>query len=399
VKKVIEDAGPEPMKAITINDKIMAIPFTGATKEAVSVLWVREDWLKKLNLSVPQSMNDVLAISEAFTNKDPDGNGKNDTYGLALDKEFYRAMGLMNGFHAYKGIWLKDASGKLAYSSIQPEMKTALSKLQEMFKSGQIDKEFGVKDLGKVNESFGTNKIGMFFGDIDSGTAPLRQQTPDVKWISLPVPSVDSKPTLLQHSLNINNGFWVVKKGVKNPEAILKMAEVWINMFYLNTTDEMYKKYVVGDGVSYWINSPIKLYKTFKNAGVATNLAPLLNSGKKATDEQLAKLTPEEKDVYGQLQKYYAGDKSFLYREAKFGLQGSANVINQYVKNNQFKPDQFIGTPPPAMAQKFANLQKLELEMFTKIVLGSASISEFDDFVAQWKKLGGEEITNELNQK
>ncbi|MDF2671096.1 MAG: extracellular solute-binding protein, partial [Paenibacillus sp.] len=93
------------------------------------------------------------------------------------------------------------------------------------------------------------------------------------------------------------------------------------------------------------------------------------------------------------------GDKSFLYREAKFGLQGSANVINQYVKNNQFKPDQFIGTPPPAMAQKFANLQKLELEMFTKIVLGSASISEFDDFVAQWKKLGGEEITNELNQK
>jgi putative aldouronate transport system substrate-binding protein len=344
-------------------------------------------------------MNDILAISDAFTHKDPDGNGKNDTYGIALDKDFYRAIGLMNGFHAYKGIWLKDTSGKLVYSSIQPEMKTALMKLQDMFKSGQIDKEFGVKDMGKVNESFGTNKIGIFFGDIDNGTAPLRQQTPNVKWIPLPVPSIDGKPTLLQHSLNINGGFWVVKKGVKNPEAILKMAEVWINMFYLNTADEIYKKYVVGDGISYWINAPFKLYKTFKNAEVATHLAPFLKNGQKATDQELTTLTPEEKDVLGQLQKYYAGDMSFMYREAKFGPQGSANVINQYVKNNQFKADQFIGTPPPVMAQKFANLQKMELEIFTKIVLGSASGAEFDEFVVQWKKLGGDEITNELNQK
>ncbi|MFS0778212.1 hypothetical protein ABC255_19705 [Neobacillus sp. 3P2-tot-E-2] len=39
----------------------------------------------------------------------------------------------------------------------------------------------------------------------------------------------------------------------------------------------------------------------------------------------------------------------------------------------------------------------MELEMVTKIILGE-SIGEFDKFVENWKKLGGDDITKEVNE-
>ena len=45
-------------------------------------LVIRKDWLDKLGLEVPTTPEELLAVAKAFTEQDPDGNGKNDTYGL-----------------------------------------------------------------------------------------------------------------------------------------------------------------------------------------------------------------------------------------------------------------------------------------------------------------------------
>ena len=60
-------------------------------------------------------MEDVLNISEAFTEGDPDGNGKNDTYGMAMTSYLWDPImgvsGFMAGYEAYPNIWIKDKSG------------------------------------------------------------------------------------------------------------------------------------------------------------------------------------------------------------------------------------------------------------------------------------------------
>ena len=43
-------------------------------------------------------------------------------------------------------------------------------------------------------------------------------------------------------------------------------------------------------------------------------------------------------------------------------------------------------------------LQDLELETFTRIITGQASVDEFDQFVERWYALGGEQITAEVNR-
>lgn len=45
-------------------------------------LVIRKDWLDKLGLQTPTTMEELFAVAKAFTEKDPDGNGKKDTYGL-----------------------------------------------------------------------------------------------------------------------------------------------------------------------------------------------------------------------------------------------------------------------------------------------------------------------------
>ncbi len=43
--------------------------------------------------------------------------------------------------------------------------------------------------------------------------------------------------------------------------------------------------------------------------------------------------------------------------------------------------------------------EKMEEETFAKIVMGKADISEFDTFVENWKKQGGDQILKEINEE
>jgi multiple sugar transport system substrate-binding protein len=56
------------------------VPVTAHT----FALFVRADWRARLRLPVPKTWDDVKNMAIAFTTQDPDGNGRNDTYGLVV---------------------------------------------------------------------------------------------------------------------------------------------------------------------------------------------------------------------------------------------------------------------------------------------------------------------------
>ncbi len=204
--KQIMAGDPNQMASAAFDGKQMALPRAGSPYDSSQVLWIRADWLKKLKLSEPQTMEDVFKIAEAFTTQDPDGNQKNDTFGLALTKDlqqggFANLQGFFNGFHAYTDTWVKDDSGQLVYGSVQPEMKAALAKLQEMYKGGIIDKEFAVKDGSKVMEALVSGKIGISYGAWWNPAWPLqavKDQDPTAEWKAYGIPSIDDKASKLQ---------------------------------------------------------------------------------------------------------------------------------------------------------------------------------------------------------
>ena len=85
LKKIL-DENPQYKAMITAPDgHIYSFPWIeelGEGKESIhsvnDMAWINVDWLKKLNLPMPQTTDDLVKVLEAFKTQDPNGNGKQD---------------------------------------------------------------------------------------------------------------------------------------------------------------------------------------------------------------------------------------------------------------------------------------------------------------------------------
>lgn len=401
VKQIITDTGTIPMQAATVDGRQMSIPNVTVANEGAAVLWVRSDWLEKLGLPEPTTMDNLLQISEAFTTQDPDGDGLGNTFGLAIDNEFGAASGFFAGYHAYRGIWMNDGSGQLVYSSIQPEMKTALEQLQAMHASGQIDREFGVKTGSQLWEDLIAGRSGLWYGSVYSGVVPIgdvKRQDPDSEWTPYAIPSIDDSPALPLVGAGLTGGreHWVVRKGFEHAADILTMADFWVETFYENTNDEIYRHLVQPTADrAVWQMNAIQLVKPYKNLEQSNAIVEIIESG--STD--LSHLTAEGRDNLALIQSWLNEENIDGYGwDRVFGPTGAMQrVIKPYVDGDRFIQNAFYGAPTPTMDSRQSSLDTVELETFTKIVQG-ASIDEFDAFVDSWMQLGGEKVTAEVNE-
>jgi len=394
-KKILTEDGGNALKSATFDGKLYALPNMGSGLGQSHVLWVRTDWLEKLGLPEPKTMDDLVKTAEAFVTRDPDGNGKADTYGLGVNKDlfgFYAALeGFFNGYRAYPNVWVKDAEGKLAYGSVQPETKTALGKLQEMYKNGWIDKEFGTKDASKVNESAGAGKLGLFYGYFWNvgWLQDAKLADPGMQWKALPLPSADGQPAKAQVPFAINK-YYVVKKGAKHPEAAVKLLNFDLEKLWGATAQpDVYN--VDKNGLAVFD------YALLYGEAPRKNLDAHLNVVKALESKDPSGLNAEEKGYYDNIVAYLGGDAKLWGNERMYGPEGSLAVIEGYAKNGNLTDDAYFGAPTQGMTDNNATLQKLQLETFTRIVMGG-SLDDFDAFVAQWNDLGGKTITGEVNE-
>lgn len=392
-KNVFTQDGGRAVRSATFGGKMMAVPRTEPYD--TNVLWVRSDWMKKLNLPEPKTMEDLMKIAEAFTKNDPDGNKKNDSFGLGMNKDLYGGVadltGFFNGFGAFPEIWIKTADGKLAYGSIQPEMKAALQMLQDMYKNGLIDKEFGVKDGGKVSEDINAEKIGMVYGGWWNPAWPfqsLKEKNPESDWKPFAYPSATGSPAMANLKFPVTK-YHVVRKGAEHPEAIFKLLSFW----HLKMNDQKEYEFDAAEDGTQRLNFGIV-------AGSPMVENPL--RAEKVADA-MKKNDASAYDVdsqanYKAVMDYKNGDMRKWFYWAMYGPDSSQYVQKYYRENKLEKADEFFGAPTKSMADKLPALKKMEMEVITKIIMGASAVDEFDAFVKNWKNLGGEAITNEVNE-
>ncbi|MFC3800661.1 extracellular solute-binding protein [Cohnella sp. GCM10012308] len=401
LKDMLSQDGGVGIKAATFGGKQYAIPrtFANGGSSTAEMIYVRTDWLKNLNLPEPKTMDDLIKTAKAFATQDPDKNGKQDTFGLGVDNDFFNygqgsLRGFMNGFHAYPDIWVKDASGNLAFGSTQPQIKTALAALQDLYKSGAIDKEFGVKPSSKIAEEIGAGKIGLAYGFVADVYIHNVSHTNDPKaqWKVLPIVSSDDEKAVPQ-LFDTANSFYVVKKGAKNPEVAVKLANIYVKERY--ETDYTVKKDPYSTDPATKIMAakfaPIITDPMNQNLDNYRSTQELLKTGDDSKATTAAKLTAEN------LKKFKDGDDTQWQLNLIVGEGGSYSVVDYYDQNGGGQYDQFQLSATPTMADKLPTLKKKEMETFTKIIMGDASVEEFDKFVADFNKLGGDTITKEIN--
>ncbi|GGH89005.1 putative aldouronate transport system substrate-binding protein [Pullulanibacillus pueri] len=378
----------------TSGGKLDALPDTNIFGQQ-QLLWLRKDWLDKLNLKVPKTTDELITVLKAFKTQDPDGNNKNDTLGLLGDPHVFQMGGfftfdpIFNAYHAYPDSWIKDSSGSIVNGSIQPEMKQALAKLQEMYKQGLIDKEFVTKNFDKDAGLVADGQAGAVFAPW-SGAWMLSDAVKNNKkaeWIPVLAP-LDG-----QNKYNVmlaapSGSYLVVKKGYAHPDAVVKALNVEYQGLRLKDPKaaDIYKDL----GVS-WLNWPLNLQ--LNNENDVPDSAKIYDKAIQTGDT--SDLTPSQKQTFQSIKNNIKSPKSSM---ADYG-----NWLAYYVgakklsssKLNRIEPA-FTGTTK-TMDSRGSNLTKLENETFLKIITGQASVDSFDSFVKEWKKIGGDTITKEVN--
>jgi len=398
LKQMIAQEGTAPIDSATFDGSLIAIPNTGSSIDGAPMMWIRRDWMEKLGKTPPQTTDDLLALIDAFTTQDPDGHGGR-YYGIALNKELFHGFGgfegFANAFGAYPGIWVKDDTGRLVYGSYQPEMRTVLLKLQELYAAGKIDREFAVKDAGMVSEFTSAGNIGIQFGQMWNPLWPLQasiDNNPEANWVAYAIPS--STDLSARPQINLGTIFYYVSnKNFEHPEALVKMMNLFVQKGWDGTIEE-YKHYfnTVVEGT---------MYETFKFAFAQAwparkNLDMHLAIVDAFKNNDTSNLNPEQLTNYNIIKSFKEGDNKGWGMARVFAEEGSFRITNHYQIENLFLMNEFFGGDTTTMMTKGSAIRDLKIETFTRIIMGDP-IEMFDQFVATARALGGDLIEEEVN--
>lgn len=367
---------------LTIDGKLYALPNVQEYDQNDMLLYLRKDWLDKLNLQVPKTIEELETVLRAFVEKDPNGSGKKDTVGLLMTQNIGTAwaasvdpiQGAYGGIQAY---WI-NKGGSLVYGSIQPEMKAGLELMQKWYKDGLIDKEFAVFDEAKVRQKIASNVAGAFFGPSWEAGGQIENSVkndPNAKWVVADIPAGPGGKKARRGSPFVNGGAGLYAKS-KNGEAFIKFHNALISdkevMIASDLGFENYN-YVIKDGVPVVPEKEVKLNYP----------KPSL----KWPDRAIGHLT-KPKDKWTLLDhKNNAVQKPLEQQARKLAIESRKNSVY----------NEFTGASTPTMQSKYSTLAKQENETFVKIIMG-APLDEFDKFVDNFKKLGGDDITKEVNE-
>ncbi len=388
-KKTLNIAGSDTLAAATVNGKLMGLPETVDPSVDSPMLWIRKDWLDNLGLAMPKNMTDLFNVIEKFTNNDPDKNGKNDTFGFTSYRGLWGTIcgleGFFAGYGSYPGLWLKK-DGKLQYGAIAPEAKNALQALRDLYSNGYMPSDFAVYDSGACTQLLTSGKVGLEYGSHWNTIYPLNMShsnDPKANWVAIPVLSALATPAKTI-STQATAGWYVVKKGVKNPEALVKMYNMFIEKNW-GATQEWGKYYLVGAVEGVWKFSPVKPSVTNQN------LADFLALDQARKTNNFSKLTGSALGIQKRLE---ANDWGW---EKIYGAGGSMGVIEYSQNNNLYVKNEFVTAPTPTMISRLTTLNDMASTAYMGIIVGANPINYFDAFVSDWKKAGGDQMTTEVN--
>jgi multiple sugar transport system substrate-binding protein len=120
-----------------IDGKFYAVP----TSAQAFALFIRKDWREKVGMDQPKSWDDLVALGKAFTEKDPDGNGKRDTAGFvipAATERGYASWYWSTYLYQAGGDYFEEKDGKFSSTIASDEAVTAAKWFQDLFCQSKI---------------------------------------------------------------------------------------------------------------------------------------------------------------------------------------------------------------------------------------------------------------------
>lgn len=377
--KALMEKYPVIEKGITMPDgNIYGLP-TIYDPEFRSVLygtpWVKSEWLTKLGLQEPQTLDEFYDMLKAFKEKDPNGNGQKDEYawggvGTAGIVNYLRGSFGLN-YHGTSNINVDTdpASGKVRFIPTDPRYKELLQFVNKLYKDGLLEQDIMSVKSTEVDAKGVEGLLGVV--DNVDPVAIYNQEG----YVGLPVlkgPHGDQMFSATGSPLG-NIGMFVLTDKAKNPAALIRWMDYFysdegIRMFFMGWKDETYKEDAEGN---------VDYVDDIKNNPEGLNLD-------QAVGQYL--IWPGG---------YYPGFVTQKYFKGAEGLPTSvenAKKAEPYVipQDKVWPPFNFTADEQSELTGIQTDIHTYVDEMRDKFIAGNESFDNWDQYVANLQKMGSE---------
>ena len=347
----------------------------------------RADWLNKVGKEVPTTLDEMHDVLYSFVHDDPDGNGKDDTFGYSMIGTHYQWF-FTEIFGAYGVLpfdW-QEVDGEIVYGGLREENTEVLKILQNWYKEGLIHPDFIAGT--DVNVLSTTSKIGYYqqmeYQNEENPTSlisTLRQVVPEAEWAYASSPY---GPAGERGSRVWGNLCHVVSFGKTEQYgvAVPRMLKMFEGMF---TDDELTMKLELGNEGEHW-----------EAVDKTTSKADHMYQFKgKYTDHNARRLEGISVQLHGPSFFKPVAAKKELYMG---NMTDAHRVWNEtYGPEETALADVFYKVDiVPSAADYLEDLRNKQMALMAEIIQGTKSADSYiPEFTELWSKGGGDTMLEE----
>lgn len=188
----------EAIAAASVDGISYGLAHSGALERDEGIL-IRKDWLEKLGLEIPVTLDDFYNVMKAFTFNDPDGDGLRNTYGYGAFIDPSEVEDGLGGrfapfFGAFGAEGTFDASKEKPRLSIhKPEFKEALDFVSRFVKDGLIDPKWAIYTKDEFHAAWKAGRFGIMREQnadfaLEQNYKPFDERFPNAEWILINPP-------------------------------------------------------------------------------------------------------------------------------------------------------------------------------------------------------------------
>ena len=331
----------------------------------------RKDWLKDVGMEAPETIDEWTEVLRKFKTE------KNAARPLILTTSDLK-KDVMIGAYGIKYGFFAD-NGNIKFGPFDPRYKEYLTLLNTWYTEGLLDKEFTTLSSKIVDSSVLNGEGGAYIGVLGNGLQRYltlaEEEGFDLQPVAYPVLNKGDKQTIETLSPIVGTKNCSISTTCETPE----LAAAWLDYAYSEEGHYIYNFGVEGESYEMVDGEP-KYTELLTNnpegkafSTVGRSYARSFGSGPFVLDTRY-------------------GDQFFAMPVQKEAVE----IWGKFSKEAEEAGHEFIGTlnseENKQATLKMNSIQTFVDESFVQFVMGTKPLSEFDNYIAQLKKMGIEDV-------
>ncbi|RZS94248.1 extracellular solute-binding protein [Cuneatibacter caecimuris] len=340
-------------------DRVYGVPLLRYDQTPL-LTFANKKFLENLDIDPKEvkTIDDWYNMLKRFTFDDPDGNGKQDTYGMMSGEGNFTAT-TTTFLDAFNGAESQYVNGELIPNFLTEGYKDYLKFMHKLYEDGILDPEFVVTTGQQMWDKAASDKYGTFLWFWM--TTELRSKNYDpANLVGLAPPlKADGTQARNKYGSPVRN-YTAISKDCKHPEKVLEILD-W------GCSEEGGVFVFAGiEGLDYEKKGD-KIEIKEERRGMNTSLRFILLGTQKPQID-----TPLLEDLLSQA--FGEASLEFLKQSTEYGMFDEVDLIAPYF---------------PELAMY--DLEQPVYEFRDKAIMGTVDIdAEWDNYVSSWRKAGGD---------